>query len=292
MAEKNRLSCGGLSVNEVQGDWSVNDKNNPAYVKNRPFYESEKLIVSSDDWDYVFVKVAGADIANEIYENDDILKVYATYIPVDGEITTSSGMRPHIELIGNDNRLIGLYLSVDAFFGIRAMITFEDNVDFYGITFPEAGIYFFYAKDDIEGTHYVSGLGKVSTDTPDIVTWDGNFSDIKKIDEKFLPDTPNGTMIVNISMDESENYVADKTYQEIFEAHKSGMQIVALIGNVMLYLSYCLGEEAPYDMDRDIQFNGTYYIDGEVGVNFYILQISPRNIITYSSHYIKFNDES
>lgn len=40
MAEmKNRLSCGGLVAEEVQGDWNVYDANSPNYVKNRPFYE-------------------------------------------------------------------------------------------------------------------------------------------------------------------------------------------------------------------------------------------------------------
>ena len=52
------------------------------------------------------------------------------------------------------------------------------------LTFPQKGVYFSF----LEGTFYVSGFSRSTSDTPEI-TWDGNIGGIKKIDEKYLPDT-------------------------------------------------------------------------------------------------------
>ena len=49
--------------------------------------------------------------------------------------------------------------------------------------FPEKGVYFASMPDGI----YVSGIASADSDTPEI-TWDGNIGEIKKLDEKFLPD--------------------------------------------------------------------------------------------------------
>lgn len=57
-----------------------------------------------------------------------------------------------------------------------------DNVEFSGIVFPEKGVYF----ASIPG-NYVSGIASADSNTPEI-TWDGNIGEIKKLDEKFLPE--------------------------------------------------------------------------------------------------------
>ena len=82
-----------------------------------------------------------------------------------------------------------------------------DNVEFNGIVFPEKGVYFMFVPDE----YYVSGIASVDSSTPDM-TWDGNIGEIKKLDEKFLPDmnsivikssTPDSTKKFKITVNDS-----------------------------------------------------------------------------------------
>ena len=59
-----------------------------------------------------------------------------------------------------------------------------DNFEFNGLVIPEKGVYFF----SMAGV-YMTGVASADSDTPEI-TWDGNIGEIKKIDEKFLPEIP------------------------------------------------------------------------------------------------------
>ena len=67
--------------------------------------------------------------------------------------------------------------------GEEAFFIAADNTELDSFVFPEKGIYFMVMPN---GT-YVSGVSSADSDTPEI-TWDGNIGEIKKIDEKFLPD--------------------------------------------------------------------------------------------------------
>ena len=60
-----------------------------------------------------------------------------------------------------------------------------DNLEFNSIVFPEKGVYFTSIPDN----YYVTGAASADSDTPEI-TWDGNISEIKKLDEKFIPVIP------------------------------------------------------------------------------------------------------
>ncbi len=51
------------------------------------------------------------------------------------------------------------------------------------LTFPQKGVYFLF----LDGEFYVSGFSRSTSDTPEI-TWDGSLGELKKLDEKFLPD--------------------------------------------------------------------------------------------------------
>ena len=60
---------------------------------------------------------------------------------------------------------------------------------------------------------------------------------VKTIDEKFLPESvAGGTLIVNITEDDDGNFLSDKTYAEIVEAHESGKVVQALYDGIILPL--------------------------------------------------------
>ena len=67
--------------------------------------------------------------------------------------------------------------------GEEAFFIAADNTELDSFVFPEKGVYFMVMPN---GT-YASGISSADSDTPEI-TWDGNIGEIKKIDEKFLPD--------------------------------------------------------------------------------------------------------
>ena len=58
-----------------------------------------------------------------------------------------------------------------------------DNFEVSGSVVPEKGVYFFSDGSDV----YATGIASADSDTPEI-TWDGNVGEIKKLDEKFLPE--------------------------------------------------------------------------------------------------------
>lgn len=57
-----------------------------------------------------------------------------------------------------------------------------DNFELSGLVLPEKGVYFLSWN-----SVYTTGIASADSDTPEI-TWDGNISVVKKIDEKFLPE--------------------------------------------------------------------------------------------------------
>ena len=71
-----------------------------------------------------------------------------------------------------------------------AAVIMEDDCEFNAMSstafFPEKGVYFLWHKLG-SSLLYTAGIASADSDTPEI-TWDGNISMIKKLDEKFLPD--------------------------------------------------------------------------------------------------------
>ena len=70
-----------------------------------------------------------------------------------------------------------------SFIAVYASFCMTNNVEFNGLVFPEKGIYFLSIPDN----YYVTGIASADSDTPEI-TWDGNIGEIKKLDEKLLPE--------------------------------------------------------------------------------------------------------
>ena len=91
---------------------------------------------------------------------------------------------------------------------IVLIFVMTDNDEYDGVVFPEKGIYFLHL--DEEGLYeYVSGIATVDSDTPEI-TWDGNFSMIKKLDKKFLPDQTVFHIVNGKLVDERGNAITPK----------------------------------------------------------------------------------
>ena len=77
-----------------------------------------------------------------------------------------------------------LDLGNGSFVADGAFFIAADNTEFNGMVFPEKGVYFLLSNGE-----YTTGISSADSDTPEI-TWDGNISVIKKIDEKLLPECP------------------------------------------------------------------------------------------------------
>ena len=100
------------------------------------------------------------------------------------KIWTSDGTNVTVTIennVGYDNGSFRIYAMVFAITEDNSVIRIHEN-DEGGYEFPEKGVYF-----AIDSHEYISGIASADSDTPEI-TWDGNISGIKKLDEKFLPD--------------------------------------------------------------------------------------------------------
>lgn len=110
-------------------------------------------------------------------------------------------------------------------FGVGSFVVFiaTDNVEFSGMVFPEKGIYFASMSD----ASYVAGIASADSDTPEII-WDGNIGEIKKLDEKFIPDIPahvievNGDFYASIENASQPSYtVKNLSYSDILSIFNS-----------------------------------------------------------------------
>ena len=110
----------------------------------------------------------------------------------------------------------GSFLTVGVFF------IAVDNTEFNSFVFPEKGVYFMLTSDG----GYVSGISSADSDTPEI-TWDGNLSEIKKIDKKFIQN--DFFFRVTFKRGEDGNLTADKTFEEVFNAYESGENVSAVL---------------------------------------------------------------
>ena len=95
--------------------------------------------------------------------------------------------------LGNGSFLLGgfaVFISSD---------NFEFNNEAFSVVFPEKGVYFIQTPDC-----YVSGIASADSDTPEI-TWDGNIGVIKKINQKFLPET----LVFTVQTKGTDKYLHD-----------------------------------------------------------------------------------
>ena len=75
-----------------------------------------------------------------------------------------------------------------------------DNVEFYGMVFPEKGVYF-----NSIGGKYMTGIASADSDTPEI-TWDGNIRTLKTIDSKYIPSELNEVILPSSTSGSSKRF--------------------------------------------------------------------------------------
>lgn len=215
----NKIPCGGfylddmLNVND-SGELSikggtpyqqlVTDGDGNTKWEDRLAYEKSRVVVDATAMGANVKSVKVADEVPSWASIDVSIKSWAN----NGE-TYTSNPEQH-EDMGNG--------SFGA--GFIAFIT-TDNVEYGGIVFPEKGVYFAHNSD-----FYIAGIASADSDTPEI-TWDGNLSEIKKIDKKFIPN--DFFFRVTFKRGEDGNLTADKTFEEVFNAYESGENVSAVL---------------------------------------------------------------
>ena len=112
------------------------------------------------------------------------------YVKVSDEIPSWASMDASIKVWGSDGT--NLTISPEEYIDLgngsftaagAPLFIATDNFEFMGMVFPEKGVYFITI-----GGGYTTGIASAESDTPEI-TWDGSLGRIKKLDEKYLPDT-------------------------------------------------------------------------------------------------------
>lgn len=69
------------------------------------------------------------------------------------------------------------------------------------------------------------------------ISIEGIVSEVHPMSAEFLPESVSGgAFIVNVTMDENENYIADKTYSEISEALANGQIPYCIFGSAVFYM--------------------------------------------------------
>ena len=152
----------------------VTDRDGGVKWEDRLAYDGSRLVVNLGDGMQA-VKVA--DKAPFWMSVDTPIKVWISKEQNELIETVSPD-----NIVGYDNGSFRIFYMVFVITEDNTIIRIHEN-DEGGYAFPEKGVYFVLSPSD----GYVSGIGSVDSDTPEI-TWDGNIGGIKKLDKKFLPD--------------------------------------------------------------------------------------------------------
>ena len=176
----NKIPCGGFYLSDTlgvdeNGKLGVNggepykslvtDGNGNTKWEDRLAYEGSKLVIDYMQG-YQLVKIA--DEIPSWVSIDAPMKLWASA----GAPSTIPAK--HYLNLGNGSFGVGEYV----------FIITADNIEleFYGLVFPEKGVYFASGPDNF----YITGIASADSDTPEI-TWDGSLGTIKTIDPKYIP---------------------------------------------------------------------------------------------------------
>ena len=163
------------STNSAPYQQLVTDGDGNVKWEDRLAYDDSKVVVGPLDDGTSLVKVA--DEIPGFVSAGEAVNIYL-----------STGEELHCEIRDLD---FNPDVSSSVPYAADALVVFiaENNQTTYLndnlLTFPQKGVYFSF----LEGTFYVSGFSRSTSDTPEI-TWDGNIGVVKKLDEKFIPDIP------------------------------------------------------------------------------------------------------
>ena len=168
-------STNGASYQQLVTDGSGNAK-----WEDRLAYDGNRVAVEVQYDDDPPSSIFYVKVADEIPEwmlvEGTQVKVWASNAP-DAPTTSNVSFNSELGLFTNN---MGLFLAVER----ETTCPILENNIFSGIHFPEKGVYF-----ETGELASVVGIAPASSGTPEI-TWDGSLETIKKLDEKFLPETP------------------------------------------------------------------------------------------------------
>lgn len=210
---------------KVDGDDQDNQFNWILKKKEKPFYEEELITIDILPGLRQLVRVSSEVLT-------EVLTDFASHVPQD----VPEGVDPE-ELKAELDSMKPINVWVDGslyrnFYGrnisdgvvgwgngdVLIFGVYRDNVMFENLCFPKSGTY----VSTGEG-HYVSGIGYIDDESPRI-TWDGQTTKIKKLDQKFIPSRVIGVINSDLSFTADPSY--DPASMSVFDALSSGMDLL------------------------------------------------------------------
>lgn len=204
----------------VDGDDQDNQFNWVLKRPEKPFYE-EELITADWDGPFSIVRISSEvlmDFANHIPPNtpegadpeelkEELDSVKLINVWVDGSRVSDFRGR------SISDGVVGWGSGEVVIFGV-----YRDNVMFKNLCFPKSGTYVSAGQG-----HYVSGIGYIDDESPRI-TWDGQTTKIKKLDQKFIPSRVIGVINSDLSFTADPSF--DPSTMSVFDALASGKDLL------------------------------------------------------------------
>lgn len=197
----------------VDGDDQDNQFNWVLKRPEKPFYE-EELITADWDGPFSIVRISS-----------EVLTDFASHVPTDATLEEVLEIKP-IKVWANgssSSKVLLLGNSDDAYSGwgkgeIIIFCVYKDGITVGEIYFPKSGTYV-----PTDGTNYISGIGYVDDESPRI-TWDGQTTKIKKLDQKFIPSRVIGVINSDLSFTADPSF--DPSTMSVFDALASGKDLL------------------------------------------------------------------
>ena len=199
----------------VDGDDQDNQFNWVLKKQEKPFYEEE--LITIDCGPDRFVRISSevlTDFANHIPPN----------IPEDitpEEITSTLERVKLIKIWFADGSIEGADSPSTSdgmvSWSFMVLCVYRDNLVIEGVHFPKRGTYV------VSDSDYIRGIGYVDDESPRI-TWDGQTTKLKKLDEKFIPSRIIG--IINSDLTFTADPSFDPSTMSVSDALASGKDLL------------------------------------------------------------------
>ena len=203
---------------KVDGDDQDNQFNWILKKQEKPFYE-EELIAANWGGPFPIVRISSEvfnDFANHIPPNipegttpEEIPSILEQAKPI--KIWLADGSSDSFDSPLTSDGMVN--------WRFKVFCVYRDNfVIEEGVYFPKRGTYL--AASD---TNYISGIGYIDDESPRI-TWDGQTTKLKKLDEKFIPSRIIG--IINSDLTFTADPSFDPSTMSVFDALASGKDLL------------------------------------------------------------------
>lgn len=197
----------------VDGDDQDNQFNWVLKKKEEPFYEEELMSV-----------VLGGPLSM-VRISSEVLNDFASHVPTGASLEEVLELKPiKVWLNGSSSStLLLVEHSDDAYSGwgrgeVIISCFYKDDITVDEKYFPKSGTYV-----STYDTNYISGIGYADDESPRI-TWDGQTTKLKKLDEKFIP-----SRIIGVINDDL-TFTADPSFNpstmSVFDALASGKDLL------------------------------------------------------------------